>query len=137
MGYGVYITRKNDWADEGEPEITREEWVRYIAVDKSLELDRDHAAAVDPRVASGTKEATHARWKDWSQREPGAREAWMWLERGNIVASDADAQFRRKLFLIADSLNARLMGDDGEVYNSIGEPDRTSGGKRRPWWKFW
>lgn len=142
MSYEVHITRKEDWSDQEGPVITRDDWVSYIAIDKSLELDGDRAAKVDPRVASGAKDPTHTRWKDWPGRADGEREAWMWLENGNVVVSDADAAFRRKLFLIADSLGARLVGDDGETYNSVGEPEKgrqrlAADGRRRPWWKFW
>lgn len=142
MAYDMHITRKTDWADQDGPEIEREEWMAYVLIDKSLQLDRDRAEAVDPRVASRTKEPTHVRWTGWEGRMEGVREAWMWLENGNVMASDADAAFRRKLFLVADSLNARLMGDDGEIYNSNGEPESgraklTEDGRKRAWWKFW
>lgn len=142
MSYNVHVTRKEDWSDADGPEITRDEWVTYLTIDKTLELDRERAQEVDSRVASGAKEPTHVRWKEWPNREKGVREAWMWLENGNIVASDADSSFRIKMFLVADSLNARLMGDGGEVYNSIGEPEKgrqrlTAEGRKRAWWKFW
>ena len=142
MSYDVHITRKEDWSDTEGPNITRNEWVKYLAIDKSMQLDGDHSAEVDTKVASGAKEPTHARWNDWPDRVPGEREAWMWLEHGNIMATNADAAFRQKLFLVADSLSARLMGDDGEVYNSIGEPEKgraklTGDGRKRSWWKFW
>lgn len=138
MGYDFYITRKEDWSDSDGPQITLTDWTEYLFIENSLEIDRDHAAEVDPRVASGAKEATHARWLDWPGREPGVREAWVWLEAGNLIATDADTDFRRKLFLIADGLGARLMGENGEFYNSIGEVETgdVSEGKR-PWWKFW
>ena len=129
------------WDTEGQ-DVTQEDWIAYVALDQSLQIDPDRSAAADPRVASGAKEPSHAFWIDWPDREAGVREAWTWLERGNLVATDADVRFRQKLFLIADGLGACLMGENGEVYNSGGEPEgrlSRSGlvGAKKPWWKFW
>ena len=44
MGYDLHITRRKDWADESGPEITAEEWLSYIATDRSLRLDKDAEA---------------------------------------------------------------------------------------------
>lgn len=142
MGYDLYITRKEDWSDVDGQDITFDDWIAYVTSDKSLRIDAARAAAADPRVASGAKEPSHVAWVDWPDREAGQREAWIWLERGNLVAADADLPFRQKLFLIAVAMNARLMGEDGEVYNSIGEPEGKSSlfaslGRKRRWWKFW
>lgn len=142
MGYDLYITRKDDWSDVDGQDITLDDWMGYVHLDRSLQVDGARAAAVDPRVASGAKEPSHVLWLDWPDREVGLREAWIWLERGNLVATDADLRFRQKLFLIAVGLEARLMGENGEVYNSIGEPEGKLSrlgaltGKKR-WWKFW
>lgn len=134
MGYDLYITRKEDWSDTDGPWITMNDWTEYLFIDKSLEIDRARAEAVDPRVASRAKEPTHTRWLDWPDREPGVKEAWMWLEQGNIVAPDLDISFRRKLFLIADSLDARLMNEDGVTYDSSGNRATSL---KRAWWKLW
>lgn len=142
MGYDLYITRKQDWSDTDGHDITLDDWMGVIAVDRSLQVDPQRAAAVDPRVASGAKEPSHAVWLDWPERRAGTDEAWIWLERGNLVATDPDQRVRQKMFLIAVQLDARLMGEDGEVYDSIGEPEsRLSAlgvlGLKKRWWKFW
>lgn len=142
MGYDLYITRKEDWSDVDGQDITLDDWMAYVSGDRSLRIDVERSAASDPRVASGAKEPSHVVWVDWPDREVGHQEAWIWLERGNLVATDADLKFRQKLFLIAVALDARLMGEGGEVYNSIGEPEgkRSLLGpivRKRRWWKFW
>ena len=142
MRHDVYITRKEDWSDIDGPEITLDEWVAFVFADNSLEIDPHKAAAEDPRVASGAKEATHAIWTNWPARQAGIDEAWVWLERGNLVATGADTTFRRKLFLIADGLDACLMGENGEFFNSSGDPGASRprarpAGKKRRWWKLW
>lgn len=142
MGHDLYVTRKDDWSDTEGPDITLDDWLAYLAIDDSLKLDPARSANADPRVASGVKEPSHASWVHWPDREPGVREAWMWLERGNIVATDSGIRFRQKLFLIADGLEARLMGENGEVFNSSGEPEGKLSrfgvpGRKKAWWKFW
>lgn len=142
MGYDLYVTRKEDWSDAEGQDITLDDWTGYLALDQSLQIDPVRSAEVDPRVASGAKEASHACWTEWPDREPGLREAWIWLERGNLVSTDADIRFRQKLFLIADGLGARLMGEGGEVYNSSGEAEGKLSllgglGRKKAWWKFW
>lgn len=142
MGYDLHITRKDDWSDTDGREITLEEWILYTSGDTSLKIDRDHSAEQDPAVASGAKEPGHAIWVKWPARKEGQREAWVWHAQGNLIAADPDASFRRKLFLIADSLDAKLQGDGGEIYNSNGEPEKgriklTADGRKRAWWKFW
>lgn len=142
MGYDLHITRMEDWSDADGPEITLEDWILYVSRDKSLKIDHEKSAASDPSVASGAKEPGHAFWADWPGRAAGEREAWVWHARGNLTAADPDAAFRRKLFLIADSLGAKLQGDGGEIYNSNGDPEKgriklSADGRKRAWWKFW
>ena len=71
----------------------------------------------------------------------GKAEAIVQLQSGNLTCSEPDLATRQKLFLIADALDAKLQGDRGEVYNSIGEPEGrarlTADGRRRSWWKVW
>lgn len=140
MGYDLHITRRQDWADPDGPEITLEDWLEYLTIDPSLEKDIEFESQVDPAVATGAKEPTMVLWNEWPSRGDG-NEARLWLSHGNVMATDADVDLRRKMFVMADVLNARLQGDNGEIYNSIGEPEgrksrRSSGGKR-PWWRFW
>ncbi len=142
MGYGLYITRKDDWSDIEGPRIELIEWAEYLTIDPSLKIDWERSAEVDPRVASKAKEPTHTKWLEWPSRIPDEEEAWLWLEQGNLVAMDPDQAFRRKLFLIADGLGARLMGEEGELYDSNGDPETGRArlgrdGQARPWWKIW
>ena len=140
MGYDLHITRRQDWADPDGPEITLEEWLDYLTIDPSLERDIEFESSLDPAVATGAKESTMVLWNEWPSRGSG-EEVRLWLSHGNVMATDADVDLRRKMFVMADVLGARLQGDNGEIYNSIGEPEgrrarRSSGGKR-PWWRFW
>jgi hypothetical protein len=130
LGKDLHITRKADWSDAEGAEIGLEEWLNYVGSDKSMLL-----LGEDAKGAPVVRDETLAVWTGWSGRVEGQREAWMWLSHGNVMARDADGALRRKMFLIADGLGAKLQGDGGEVYNSIGEVDRADRAKK--WWKFW
>ncbi len=136
MGYELHITRREHWADADGPEIAYFDWLDYLNIDRSLQED-----AVFQKEGSEAQERTCVIWTDWSGRK-GGKEARLWLRDGNIVTSDADAEFRRKMFVMADVLGAKLQGAKGEIYNSVGEPDsrgriKPSRSGKRPWWKFW
>lgn len=142
MSYNVYVTRKDDWSDDDGPDITLNDWLDYLAIDGSLIPDSHRAKSTDPRVASGAKEATHAYWAEWPGRDDAGHEVWFWLELGNIICANADTATLRKLFVVADVLGARLQGDEGEFYDSVGRavkgrPRMPRGAGKRPWWKFW
>ncbi len=136
MGYDVHITRKGDWSDTEGPMITREEWLDYVGGDKSMKLEREAIVSNDRGDAFSVSNETLAVWKDWPARVEGKNEAWMWHAAGNVMAKNPDAEMLRKMFLIADALAAKLQGDEGEIYNSIGLVDHQDRSKKR-WWKFW
>ena len=136
MGYDVHITRKEDWSDEQGPSISREEWLGYVETDKSMRLDREAVVENAQGEAFSVQDETLAVWTEWTGREEGKNEAWMWLGHGNVMAKNPDEAMLRKMFLIADAMAGKLQGDDGEVYNSIGEIDREDRGNKA-WWKFW
>lgn len=140
MGYEIFITRKENWADEDGPDIKLEEWLNYLSIDKSMALDQDREAQRDSAVATGEKPASLAVWKDWPSGGEG-NSAEIWQSGGNLMATDPDIAIRQKMFLIADALGAKVQGSRGEVYNSIGDPEnrpRRSGARgEKPWWKIW
>jgi len=134
MGYSYYITRKENWSDLSGPPITNNDWLGYLSIDPGFQLDRNYSESADPDVASGAKDPTHARWLDG----PGETPVWIWLEQGNLVTEDADAAFRSKLFLVADSLSAKFCGQNGEMFDSSGQKLRKSHKKaKRSLWRLW
>ncbi|MGI9391582.1 MAG: hypothetical protein ACR2O1_16110 [Boseongicola sp.] len=136
MGYDVHITRKEDWSDDSGPSISRDEWIGYVGDDKSMRLDREAVVENAQGEAFSVQDETLAVWTEWTSREEGKNEAWMWCSHGNVMAKNPDGAILQKMFLIADSMGAKLQGDDGEVYNSIGEVDAADQAKK-PWWKIW
>lgn len=138
MGYDVHVTRRNQWSDEHGDEITRAEWLAYVGADSSMRLEKKAIVRNAEGAEFSVEDETLAVWKDWPNRQEGRNEAWMWLGHGNVMAKNPDEFMLRKMFLIADALGAKVQGDEGETYNSLGQmetPQRRAGG--RPWWKFW
>lgn len=106
MGYDLHITRADFWPDNKGREISAEEWLEVVRSDPELKL----AGVNGPYFALWTGESEYAEpWLDW--------------HRGNIYSKNPDDAIIGKMLEIAKRLNAKVQGDDGEVYFG---PSRTS-----------
>jgi hypothetical protein len=106
MGYDLHITRREHWSDEGAA-ISAEEWLEYVRSDPELQITGENG----PFFA------------DWSgcSKNP---EPWLdWLD-GDVFTKNPDRALVEKMLSIAQKLNARVQGDDGELYTDSSEvPD--------------
>ncbi len=101
MGYNLYITRrKNHWNSGSD--ISQEEWLEYIKNDPELTTHSENYAGL----------TCPAFWK--GSTEYG--ETWLDLERGCIYTKNPDNATLGKMLEIAKCLNAKVQGDDCEVY---------------------
>ncbi len=102
MGYDLHITRADFWAENQDAYIDADEWSRLVETDDELTLD--------PRNGQ--------HFVVWSG--PGAIEdPWFdWFE-GNIHTRYPDPPTLGKMLRIAERLDARVQGDDGEIYARI------------------
>lgn len=100
MGYDLHITRRQSWSDGDGPEITKEEWLAYVARSSDLE-------SPDP-------ESDYVLWRGESKHEI----PWLCWGFGNISTKNPDRALIVKMIQIARDLNARVEGDDGEEYES-------------------
>ncbi len=143
MGYEVYVTRRESWADEDGPYITLSDWLGYLSIDPSLQRDVQFGSG-RTKSNGGYEESTHVIWTEWPGQGDG-KEARFYLDDGNVVASDTDVAIRQKLFVMAHVLEAKVQGAKGELYNSVGEPEgrgrkrrsKTPPGAEKSWWRFW
>jgi hypothetical protein len=101
MGYDLHITRKEFWADDEGPKITLEEWGNYVATDTSIKLDEENPGSKNYVFHSGQNLCP----------------LW-WDERAEIYTKNPEPQFIAKLVQIANTLGAKVMGDDGEIYGT-------------------
>src|ERR1700679_621396 len=103
MSIYVYVTRKPDPLDEGDPVISADEWTRLVAADPDLKI-------VTPPGYSGT--GIYAEWASF----PGGYAAWFCLDDGNIEVKGIDDAILGKLRNFAQALDARIVSEEGEEF---------------------
>jgi hypothetical protein len=109
MGYELHITRREFHADEDGPEISAQEWLRLIESDDELEPVLENG----PYFARFLGDCEYGRgmgWFDWSE--------------GCISTKNPDENILAKMLQLAETLDAQVQGDDGEIYTT---PDLDSG----------
>jgi hypothetical protein len=142
LGYDLYITRKDFWADPEGSEIAQSEWLAHVENDPEMRLDGEARADLPGGGSLAVTDPTLAVWASYSGNQPeGGNMAWFYWSEGNVIVKNPDAEIIGKMVRIAGSLNAKVHGEDDEQYQEDGEvipqaapqPVR----ERRPWWKFW
>ncbi|MDR7269863.1 hypothetical protein J2X20_002492 [Pelomonas saccharophila] len=99
MGYELHVTRKEFWADDEGPEISLEEWAAYVKTDPAITLDRENPGDENYIFQFG-----QSSWPLW------------WHKRGEIYTKNPEPAVIAKLVQIAAKLDARVLGDDDEIY---------------------
>jgi hypothetical protein len=99
MGYDLQITRKEFWADEEGPVITSAEWLGLIHDDPSLTLDEENG----PYFAVWTGPGEYPDWIDYD-------------EGGYLFSKNPTDEGVDKMIEVANRLDARVQGEDGEAY---------------------
>ena len=148
MGYDLHITRKEHWADEEQNsgDISLEEWLAYIYnPDSELELSDGYRIKI-PGIETNSQVAPG--FCEWAAH-PLNKRPWFNYSDGNISTKYPDEATVGKMILMAEVLNAKVQGDDGEVYelsnykqlyygDGYSEPLKMTKNKQgKPWWKFW
>ncbi len=147
MGYELYITRKQNWFDEEGDEISLEEWIEYVNTSHDMRLD----GHVETETHDGTLRVEReglSVWLEYSGHEKDGNMAWFDYFEGNISVNNPDEEIIKKMLQIAQALNAKVQGDDGEIYdgdkngnlswqesNVKGEAATQCSSKK--WWQFW
>jgi hypothetical protein len=116
MGYEVHIKRDDDVA------IGIDEWCAAVARTEGMRLARNDALAVNPTTGERIRiPAQHGDVEVYFPQD----DAWipcLWWSSGRISFrpppdfSNPESRFRQGLVALAKQLRARLVGDDGEVY---------------------
>jgi hypothetical protein len=149
MGYDLHITRQENYYDDNDAyKIQLDEWKELVANDPDMQLD---GFADAPLKNSGTLRLESeglAVWTKYSGDGMSGNHAWFLYDEGNIVVKNPDEEIIGKMLEIAERLNAKVQGDDDEVYKRaednrivyrraeetyLDEPRR----RNRPWWKLW
>jgi len=98
MGYDLHITRRKDWTDDGD-DISHQEWIDYVQSDPELYFRN----GTSPFMAN---------WNGPSDLE----EPWLCWSDGQIDTKSPDIRLIEKMIQVAEKLNAKVQGDDGETY---------------------
>lgn len=101
MGYDLHITRKEHWSDETGSEISLDEWMKYAHTDNDIKPDPDNPGNENWIVASDSPP-----WPLW------------WNRTGELLTTNPEPAAIQKLIAIAAALDARVLGDDGEIYRA-------------------
>ena len=104
MGYDIHITRAEHWAENEGHEISAEEWLAYVEEDPELKTD----------------EANGEHFAVWIG-ENGEPLAWFEWFAGDVATKNPDEETIEKAIRIAKHFNAKVQGDDGEVYPGGGQ----------------
>ena len=145
MGYDVHITRKAEWFSEEGAEISLEEWKRYVESDPEMRLD-NFAEAETPNGVLRVESEGISAWIGYSGHEVNGNKAWFYYFEGNVKVKNPDEEILKKMFSIAQSLNAKVQGDECEIYYENGQLNRqapTAKSKAlrtdtsKKWWQFW
>lgn len=101
MGYDLHITRKTWWADPEGPEISLVDWIAYALGDPDLQSDPDNP---DPK--NWLFVSAEQPWPLWWRRDTGA-----------VYSKNPPPDVVLKMIAIAQALEARVLGDDDEIYS--------------------
>lgn len=101
MGVEFHITRAEYWAENDDDQISSDEWLDIINNDPELSLSQ----------ISGE---FHTIWNG----EGSDGEDWLEWSEGNISTKWPPTPLYRKMLQISQKLNAKVMDDDGTIYET-------------------
>ncbi len=147
MGYNLYITRQENWFDENDNKIISiEEWKEYWKGDIEMRLDNFIITKTNHEEDIKLEMDGVAVWTRYSKNGINGNYAWIFYGDGNIECKNPDEEIIGKLIDIASEFNAKVQGDECEVYwrssDKIISKKATSSKEdqcdlKKPWWKLW
>ena len=126
MGYDFHVARR-----EGKP-ITEAEWRTYVAGDPEFEL----TGAAETPTPEGILRYENPGLSCW-RSHPGGEVVWFDFRQGQVVVKNPDEPTIGKMLIVARALDARVEGDEGEIYETPDgrpQPARVSLGARLRSW---
>lgn len=140
MGYDIHITRQENWFDEdANKKISLDEWKSFLVNDPEMRLDNFAEAVTTSGDQIRIESDGLAVWTKYSGNDLDGNFAWFDYSNGNIVCKNPDDEIIKKMLDIAQRLNAKVQGAEGELYEStVGEEiTEKQLNQEKPWWKFW
>ncbi|TWU14688.1 hypothetical protein CA54_35570 [Symmachiella macrocystis] len=142
MGYDIHITPNDEWSEEEvSGGISFEEWSDYVAADDTMRMDNEAEVRTPHGDVIRYENKGLAVWTAYSGYDESGIKAWFDFREGRISVKNPDDEILRKMYQIASSMDAKVLGDDGEEYGPDGETldpkDEVLHTHQKPWWKFW
>jgi hypothetical protein len=113
MGYDVHITRAENWWDEDAPPISEDEWKSVVASDSSFEITGFAEAQTPKGEVIRIESPLLTVWYGHSSQSL----VYFSFRRGHISCKNPDDEILQKMLQIAAKLDAKVQGDEGEIYN--------------------
>jgi hypothetical protein len=133
MGYDIHITRKENWFDDDGLNISIDEWKGVVNNDSEMRLDNFAETVTGAGEIIRIESDGLAVWTKYSKSGIEGNYAWFMYSNGEITVKNPDEEIINKMVKIAEHLNAKVQGDEGEIYPI---KNNTSQNKK-PRWKFW
>lgn len=131
--YTLHITRRQNWSDKTNYDrIPLFEWKEYVKSDPHLDLINALEFKFGPEHIIIRDEGLSI-WKFHISEGDLVMDVMFSHEDGNIDVVNPDEDTIIKMVRIARRLNAKVRGDNGEVYDESYEQNLP----KRHWWKFW
>ena len=116
MGYDLHITRAKDWLESEAQPIGDSDWRTCVAADAELEVTGVAEASAGLRYENPGVTV----WRGHPSGDP----VWFDFREGRVVVKNPDEATIAKAISMAKRLNARVVGDDGEEYETPGKAPR-------------
>ena len=129
MGYDLHITRRADWPGDG-PSITPDEWMALVTADPELRVEGYANRRLPDKSVVREPFVTWVAHSRYTKQDPGSALAH---SHGNVDAKNPDREFRCKMWRLAQALNAKVQGDDGQFYDCFGNPARDASTTQNYW----
>ncbi|MEM1298286.1 MAG: hypothetical protein AAGH68_03325 [Pseudomonadota bacterium] len=117
MGYDIHITRRASWADDGDG-ISLEEWETFALTQPDIMFP-------PVRAADGTVLFDSSLPGDVLLQLPSGEICPLFWSEGNTSSTNPSGQVITRMHAIAMALDARVLGDDDEVYGADGRRSQT------------
>jgi hypothetical protein len=128
-------------------QISFGEWTQILEDDKEMRLDGFAEATTTNGDRIRVESQGLSVWTQYSGNGLNGNYAWFDYSQGKIVCKNPDDEIINKMLDIADRLNAKVQGDEGEIYerspdNKIShrhiiERSDNQTDNKNLWWKFW
>ncbi|HEX8235818.1 MAG TPA: hypothetical protein VF600_07660 [Abditibacteriaceae bacterium] len=113
MGYDLHITRAENWWENEGKEIGENEWLDLVDSDAEHRLT-GFAEATSPQ--GETIRYENPLLAEWLGH-PKLHVVWFDFGRGNVIIKNPDEATLGKMQQLAQKLNAKVQGDEGETYS--------------------